>query len=350
MYETAAQYLHMEREFSQICTAAMLMTTQANGVDEEVINLIKHLCHSEQADERKNGAAMLFSMFKFLEEAASNKLGHLGMVAKSCNQTTNEVLKGALEDLMNDLSSVEASVATRLIHLDTVERIMLMHRSRFQAHGDSEKLRPVIKLLNESLMRFVSNKERETVVLLRMFYLIMDFISLHRSSKSEASMNPNTEIKSIMSDSTDDQEERDDGPCDQFLRGHLFVPYHLLRDVSISILHHIFVTLTKRTNRSEERDQSIANVRIVLLILIIEKCRNQSVLDSIGGMTFFASLLDDNIAAIAFHAAQYYMKQLSQVFPEQYFAYLEQLISKAQRSDNPLLLLNPYLQLRNIQQ
>jgi hypothetical protein len=325
MYECAAHYLHMEREFAGICTA--MMSQSGSNVNEDIIALIRQLCQSESADERKNGAAMLFSMFKHLDESLNTKLGSLG-VKSPIPSSYQSALRESLDELMIELSSNEGPINTRIAHMDIIEQLLFMLRSRFQNHGDADKLRPLIKLLNDSLLRYVSNKERDTIVLLRMFYLIMDFLSIYHHKPSDT-----------------DFEEDDDGLCGQFLAGRLFVPHSLLRDVSISILHHIFITLTKRANRIRDRDAHIANVRVVLLILIIEKCKNQSVLDSIGGMTFFASLLrEDQEPAIAYHAAQYYMKQVSQMFPDQYYAYLERLIAEAQRSDNPLLLQNPYLQ------
>ncbi|KAL0478176.1 hypothetical protein AKO1_008464 [Acrasis kona] len=317
MYEMACACNVMDRELNHMTNCVIQMNAQMGY--EQIANVIRDLIAEANAD----AGLLLFGLFKAIDENAAKK------------NLVN--LKEILEDVMSEISTSHASTFSKLTHLDCVEKLMYMTRSKFTNHGDVDKLKLIIKLLNDSLLRYVNNKESDFIVLLRMLYLILDFVCM----QIQPSVVECGGVDSMV----------DDGPCGLILSGKLLVSLILLKDVNISILHHVFVTLTKRSKRGEEDegDVLVKNVRIVLLILIIEKCKiNQSVLDSIGGMSFFATLLDDRDASVAFYSAQYYMDQLSQVFPEKYYKYLEQVIPRAQKNDDSVLLHNPYLLLKGI--
>lgn len=135
------------------------------------------------------------------------------------------------------------------------------------------------------------------------------------------------------------------------MNGQIVIPYHLLKEINISIPHHLFVSL----KQDKKYKNLMEKARVISLLLIIEKCRNRTVFDSLGG-TFFKKLIEDHNPSIALYvyyflfntinsyASKFLVKQLSQTSSE-YFVYLKKLISKAQKYDQQQLLENPYFQL-----
>lgn len=77
--------------------------------------------------------------------------------------------------------------------------------------------------------------------------------------------------------------EYSDTQCSQFLIGNISVSINMLHLIDISILQHIFTHLEDQKEYNE--------VKIVLLHFIIEKCKEKTILESIGGISFFQKIL-----------------------------------------------------------
>lgn len=159
----------MENEFLVQCQR--VVTTQNSSSRKHLAKLIQTvqtlLIDATSSDEIKNGEAILFAFLKANEEA------QLGVRVK-------EQMDHVITQIANHkLPSI------RILYLNAVEKLLLLHRSRFQQHGDTDRSKMMMKVFNESLMKFVHTKERSVLVLLRIFYMIMDFFGVYTSSQDE---------------------------------------------------------------------------------------------------------------------------------------------------------------------
>ncbi|OAY72185.1 hypothetical protein ACMD2_02291 [Ananas comosus] len=92
-----------------------------------------------------------------------------------------------------------------------------------------------------------------------------------------------------------------------------------------------------------------SDIRAALLLLLIGKCTaDQEAFLEFGGKEFFRGLLDDTDSRVAYYSAAFLLKRMMTEEPENYQRMLQNLISKAQQSNNEKLLENPYLQMRGI--
>lgn len=107
-----------------------------------------------------------------------------------------------------------------------------------------------------------------------------------------------------------------------FLGGEIVLPRPVVKLVNISIFHHLFINLNPRSHN--------ADLRTVVLLLIIEKCRmNPITLQSIGGLSFFQGLLNVRQPVIAYFAASFLLEN----------AHLEKEPSQLPKSSNPYLIM-----------
>jgi hypothetical protein len=154
----------------------------------------------------------------------------------------------------------------RFIYLNLIEKIIFYKKSKFQVYHDEKKLTNIMKYLNDSLIQFFSIKETNQNLLSRVFYLIVDFISIY--VKKETKM------------------EKDDW-YSMFKEGLIQVPSNLVRDIHVSIFHQLYLNLLDE------------NMKVVCFIFILEKCRKKSNLDMVGGNSFFLASLDNRNPSIA---------------------------------------------------
>ncbi|KAL9655551.1 hypothetical protein ABK040_002218 [Willaertia magna] len=163
-------------------------------------------------------------------------------------------------------------------------------------------LEKAIKFLNEIFLEFiVQKKELNNLILKNVFFIIFEFIS---------QLNTNIEINNNFTF------------LDLFFKGLITIPYYLLKDINITILYYLF----------EHLNDDIS-IKSILLLLIIEKCNNsKNVLSSIGGLSFFKNLLqNEKNEQIIYFTSKYLMKHLSQSFPNEYYSYLSNVILKSQK-------------------
>ncbi|CAN0837300.1 hypothetical protein LINGRAHAP2_LOCUS1766 [Linum grandiflorum] len=92
-----------------------------------------------------------------------------------------------------------------------------------------------------------------------------------------------------------------------------------------------------------------SDIRATLLLLLIGKCTvDPSAFEEVGGEEFFRELLDDTDSRVAYYSSAFLLKRMMTEKPDEYQHMLQNLIFKAQQSNNEKLLENPYLQMRGI--
>ncbi|KAK7340868.1 hypothetical protein VNO77_21585 [Canavalia gladiata] len=94
-----------------------------------------------------------------------------------------------------------------------------------------------------------------------------------------------------------------------------------------------------------------SDIRATLLLLLIGKCTADPVaFQEVGQEPFFRELLDDTDSRVAYYSSAFLLKRMMTEKPEKYQYMLQNLVVKAQQSNNEKLLENPYLQMRGILQ
>ncbi|KAI4382832.1 hypothetical protein MLD38_008744 [Melastoma candidum] len=94
-----------------------------------------------------------------------------------------------------------------------------------------------------------------------------------------------------------------------------------------------------------------SDIRATLLLLLIGKCTaDPSAFQEFGGEELFRGLLDDTDSRVAYYSSAFLLKRMMSEKPEKYQLMLQNLVFKAQQSNNEKLLENPYLQMRGILQ
>ncbi|GAB2222792.1 hypothetical protein Droror1_Dr00016919 [Drosera rotundifolia] len=92
-----------------------------------------------------------------------------------------------------------------------------------------------------------------------------------------------------------------------------------------------------------------SDIRAALLLLLIAKCTaDASAFQEVDGEDFFRQLLDDTDSRVAFYSSAFLLKRMMTEDFDRYQHLLQNLVFKAQQSNNEKLLENPYLQMRGI--
>ena len=243
-------FLKMENEINSRCIE-FLNETNTN----EHFSILKYLIYSNDPLEKKNGESMLFvclidekckisKIIKYLKKNIVNQIGEL-LMSELCKKT-----KG------------------RFIYLNLVEKIILYKKSKFQVFHDEKKLNDLFKYLNDSLIQFFQIKETNPLLNLKVFHLIVDFVSIY-----------DKEFQKVIN-------EKEDW-CDLFREGLIQIPSNLIKDIHVSIFHQLYLNIFDE------------NIKVICFIFILEKCKRKSNLDLIGGNSFFITALDHQNASIS---------------------------------------------------
>ncbi|GAB4854844.1 hypothetical protein Ancab_023429 [Ancistrocladus abbreviatus] len=92
-----------------------------------------------------------------------------------------------------------------------------------------------------------------------------------------------------------------------------------------------------------------SDIRAALLLLLIAKCTaDPTAFREVDGEDFFRQLLDDTDSRVAYYSSAFLLKRMMTEDFDQYQHLLQNLVFKAQQSNNEKLLENPYLQMRGI--
>jgi len=304
----ASTYGQLDKEYEPLLKDIL----ESDDIKEENFNTLNTLLNAEPALDRKNGEALLFALMR----AAID--GH---------KLSNARLQGAIEKTFSSLLTSK-NPKVRRIYISITEKLILLHKSKIVQNGDESRVGKIFRGLNENFLDLIKKQEKDEFNLIYMFDTIFNLISFRTVQPS---------VEAFIS-----------GPLDTtysyFLNGHEVLPFYLFEHINIIILYHIFTTFTSLT----QNPAVTGPMRVVLLILLIEKCKNKQVLESIGGLPFFKKLLQDRDPSIAYHAARFLVDQLMTEKPDQYRALLNRVLGKAQQTNNQTILENPYLQLKAI--
>uniref|UniRef100_A0A7S1PG19 Uncharacterized protein n=1 Tax=Percolomonas cosmopolitus TaxID=63605 RepID=A0A7S1PG19_9EUKA len=324
-------YLRLEEEFYAMYHLMMEQSDSEQDDINQFLEQIRLLISSPDVDENRNGKALLFLVMKNFDSLGES--------------LDNQRLFEQIEEMQRSLCYDEPHLC--MVYLDIFERMLYYHRSKYQAHGDEKYHLPLMKYLNESLLRFVSTKRQSAHLLLRAFYILMEFISIFYTPPGNVAHPLQNEIPFAMNPG---KREKDiDTLPSMFLGGHVAIPYFLLKDISIGILHNMFVCMTEAVvmeSMSSTLEKSIERARCVLFVLMIQKCsRKPSVLASLGGVAFFKNeMLNDNNPGVAYFAAEYLIRVLVTEAKDEYYQFLKRIIKEAHENNDAHLLDNPYLQ------
>ncbi|KAJ8747370.1 hypothetical protein K2173_012829 [Erythroxylum novogranatense] len=130
------------------------------------------------------------------------------------------------------------------------------------------------------------------------------------------------------------------------LRGQAVIPMQLVARVPAALFYWPLIQLAGAAT-----DNISLGVAATLLLLLIGKCTaDPSAFQEVGGEEFFRELLDDTDSRVAYYSSAFLLKRMMTDNPDDYQHMLQNLVLKAQQSNNEKLLENPYLQMRGILQ
>ncbi|KAK7273038.1 hypothetical protein RIF29_14084 [Crotalaria pallida] len=147
------------------------------------------------------------------------------------------------------------------------------------------------------------------------------------------------------------------------LQGRAIVPMQLIARVPAALLYWPLIQLAGAATDDIALGVSVgskgrgnlpgatSDIRATLLLLLIGKCTADPVaFQEVGLEQFFRELLDDTDSRVAYCSSAFLLKRMMTEKPEKYQHILQNLVVKAQQSNNEKLLENPYLQMRGILQ
>ncbi|KAK2359854.1 hypothetical protein QL285_085184 [Trifolium repens] len=145
------------------------------------------------------------------------------------------------------------------------------------------------------------------------------------------------------------------------LQGRAIVPMQLIARVPAALLYWPLIQLAGAATDdialgvavgSKGRGNlpgATSDIRAILILLLIGKCSADPVaFQEVGQEQFFRELLDDTDSRVAYYSSAFLLKRMMTEQPEKYQNMLQNLVVKAQQSNNEKLLENPYLQMRGI--
>ncbi|XP_023532081.1 uncharacterized protein LOC111794351 isoform X1 [Cucurbita pepo subsp. pepo] len=145
------------------------------------------------------------------------------------------------------------------------------------------------------------------------------------------------------------------------LQGQTIVPMQLISHVPAALFYWPLIQLAGAATDnialgvavgSQARGNhpgAASDIRSALLLLLIAKCSSDSsAFQEVDGEQFFRELLDDTDSRVAYYSSAFLLKRMMTEKPEKYQYMLQNLVIKAQQSNNEKLLENPYLQMRGI--
>lgn len=329
----SSHYLSFEKEFLIVCDDVFGQKTctefDVNNIIEQILSLLK----SNQELEVRSGQLLLSQILE-----------------KLYIQKDNHEKKILFEKFSQFHLSLNREFDPKLqeIYLNVFERLIYFYRSQYTIQAD-EKFHPLLmKHINEGLLMFCSIKTHPVKLFLRAYYILMDFLSIHYTPPGNLRHPLQNEIPFALN--LGPKEQDIDTISSMFLGGHIAIPSYLLKEISIGVLHRLFLRMTESLVMEimpSTLERSIERARCVLFVLIIQKCnRKPSVLDSLGGISFFKNeMINDNNPGVAYFASEFLIKVLVREAKDEYYDFLKKIIQIAHKTNDAYLLDNPYLQL-----
>ncbi|XP_028778105.1 uncharacterized protein LOC114734633 isoform X3 [Neltuma alba] len=151
------------------------------------------------------------------------------------------------------------------------------------------------------------------------------------------------------------------------LKGRAIVPMQLIARVPAALLYWPLIQLAGAATDNIALGVAVgskgrgnlpgatSDIRATLLLLLIGKCTaDPPAFQEVGHEQFFRillscrELLDDTDSRVAYYTSAFLLKRMMTEKPEKYQHMLQNLVVRAQQSNNEKLLENPYLQMRGI--
>ncbi|KJE93676.1 hypothetical protein CAOG_04430 [Capsaspora owczarzaki ATCC 30864] len=268
------------------------------------VGVLKALLTSEEPSDRNQGERWLFNLL--LEPLQNNSLK-----LKKSSKPTPETM------LLELLSSSNPKV--RLIYLRICDRVLLYYRS--QALKNVNAVYDVMKLCNELFGFVLLVQERDEGNLAVLVDLLFNLLCV----PTETGLRENKSRSMV----------------ELFLAGEAYVSRNLLESLHVVVLQHLL--------------DAFEAERAALLLLIIELCKaSPTLLDSVGGRSYFRRLCASPDARLALHASEFLIDMFKSAHAKEYQQFLKFWAdgSRAAGDDSDstaqLLLENPYLQLNAI--
>ncbi|GAM22350.1 hypothetical protein SAMD00019534_055250 [Acytostelium subglobosum LB1] len=213
----------------------------------------------------------------------------------------------------------------RRIYITITQRLLLVAKYKYKGN-EATKSQEIIDLFNDCIVRIanVSSIEKDEDNLIYIADILFDLIYSRNGSKS-------LYIRDTMPDTN----------FSLFLNNQFVISTSLLKLVSVGIIHYLFSNISPSNDKYFEP-------RLVLLHLLIMRCRDAETLEKAGGISFFKSLMHDPCTQIAYHSSYFLLSQLEAESPEQYRSILTRLLTKARENNDENLISNPFFQVQGI--
>jgi len=160
---------YLENQFKPYVNHLLSNTSPSNlNIMDTLLKDLLFDLNDEQ--NRRQGEHLLFNIVKFNEDFVIEN------IINTSNYYSN--LRNKMNQLLNDMIQHE-NEQIRMIYLNILEKKILLLKSKCTTHGDSERVKSMIKTLNESLLECIVNrKETNSLNLIKAFHLVFDFISI----------------------------------------------------------------------------------------------------------------------------------------------------------------------------
>eukprot|EP00268_Persea_americana_P027875 TRINITY_DN2712_c0_g2_i6.p1 TRINITY_DN2712_c0_g2~~TRINITY_DN2712_c0_g2_i6.p1 ORF type:complete len:1123 (+),score=236.12 TRINITY_DN2712_c0_g2_i6:618-3986(+) len=363
------------------------------------------LLHSEQPAYRHNGyiwlVELLVSEISEVGESSiwlniNNLLKQIGIAGSQDSSTALSVplpiliMCGLLKSKYNYIRWGFLFVLEKLLmrlkllldenelqHVEGVEVVKFDHSG-----NRLEKANVVIDIMSSALSLMAQINETDRINILKMCDMLFSQLCLRVHPVTEVPLGDLTPLGNIFSYTIDDGKgNRDllgnfgsrtspDRPlvvetasmAALLLRGYAFVPMQLVERVPTVLFYWPLIQLAGAATDDialgvavgSKGDGNLpgatSDIRAALLLLLIGKCSDPSAFLEVGEDNFFRELLDDTDSRVAYYSSAFLLKRMMTEEPEKYQRMLQNLIFKAQQSNNEKLLENPYLQMRGILQ
>eukprot|EP01059_Diplonema_ambulator_P009966 TRINITY_DN19948_c0_g1_i1.p1 TRINITY_DN19948_c0_g1~~TRINITY_DN19948_c0_g1_i1.p1 ORF type:complete len:898 (+),score=221.47 TRINITY_DN19948_c0_g1_i1:29-2722(+) len=250
-------------------------------------------CRAANIENRALAARWLFTLTKHSVEA---------------QQQQSAALKTHVEAILSELTH-DRIYNIRLLFLSVTESYLLLLKSREPDHTT------VIDSLNKSLMVMVKRGESHLQVLLKMFHLVVEFVTvLAREPKGVHAQR--------------------DSVADMLVMGCLEVPHTLLMRIKTELLLYIFSEL-----KGYSANGACTARHATLLLIISQVTYDKSLLSLVGGKSFFTALLSGSSQRLSLAAALFLISYCSTSEPKLWHEATKN-ISPGSKIEHPLVLAN----------
>lgn len=317
-----AKELKLDKDFAlSVIRGLKKLARSFLEVDSEYKSLIQVTLNASKHGS-SGVAAAVDTLGKLLRNEALRPTGQewlLSLMIATINEprslTPNVV--SSLEKIITELLSSSDPLLRRVFIFVTEQLVLYLRSKTHQATEDEALISRITNVINTHVGRLIKVGEKNEANLMLVFDIIMNVILIYSPGKG-------SDIEEIYGDS----------PSTLFANGRAVASQVLIHKINTEIFCHLFTNLPARQQ-----------ARVTLLLLIIEHCKNKTVLQKVGGLSFFRSLLTD-YPDIVYYASRFLIEQFQSEKPEQFQALLTQLVNKAQQTNNEQLLDNSYLQIR----